>query len=509
MLSKTLCYALSGIDGLPITVECGITPGTPGFEIVGLPDTAVKESRERIRSAVSSSGIIFPPDRIIINLAPADIRKESSAFDLPVAIAILASSELIPAAKVEHVAFMGELALDGSLRPVRGALPLVISARENGVKTVVLPKVNACEVTCVEGIEIIAAESLIDVIKHITGRCALEPVKTVKYEELLRERVYSNDFKNVKGQASAKRALTIAAAGGHNVLMVGAPGSGKTLMARCMPSILPDMSFEEALTSTRIHSAAGLSIENGLLTERPFRAPHHTASHVSIIGGGKLALPGEISKAHNGILFLDETVEFKKDSLEALRQPMEDGFVTVTRINAQSTYPAEFMLVCAINPCPCGMLGSRTKQCRCTPNEVKRYLGRMSGPLLDRIDIHIEVESIPPEKLAETSEGQSSAEMKLIVEKARTLQRERYKEDKIPCNARLGSSTISKYCKLTKSATKLLNVASERMGFSNRSYTRIIKVARTIADIDGAEAIDAEQISEALQYRVIDEKYWG
>ena len=509
MLSSTLCYALSGIDGICVTVECNLSGGMPAFELVGLPDTAVKEARERIKSAIRNAGFEFPTDRLVINMAPADIKKESAAFDLPIAIDILACCKLVNPETIRGVAIMGELSLNGELRPIRGALPLVISARADGVKKVIIPSANAKELQCVEGIDIYPAETLMQVVRHLSGKVPIVPLKTVSYAQLLGERVYSNDFIDVKGQNSAKRALTIAAAGGHNVLMVGPPGSGKTLMARCMPSILPDMSFEEALVTTRIHSVAGNVPEKGLLVERPFRAPHHTASHVSIVGGGVHAVPGEISKAHNGILFLDELPEYRRDVLEALRQPMEDGFVTVTRVSAQSTYPSEFMLICSMNPCPCGNYGSRTRPCRCTPLDIKRYLGRISGPLLDRIDMHIEVESIPPERLAEEKDGRSSAEIRREVEAAREIQRQRYRDENIPCNARLSAATLNRYCRLSKEARQILNAASEKMGLSNRAYTRVLKVSRTIADLAGEKDIGVSHVSEALQYRMIDAKYWG
>lgn len=511
MLSFISSCGLSGIDGFAVSVEVNLAHGMPMFEIVGLPDASVKESRERVRAAIKNSGYSFPAERLTVNLAPADLKKEGPAFDLPIALGMLACMGLIEQKSVENVCIFGELSLDGSVRPVRGALPMAISAIERGVSKIMIPRDNLNEISCVEGAEIYPVASLCEAVRHFSGQIPIQPAAPVDYGTLISHRQFSEDFCHVKGQRSAKRALEIAAAGGHNVLMIGPPGSGKTLMARCMPSILPDMTFSEALEVTRIHSVAGTIPPSGLLTERPFRSPHHTASHASLVGGGMNALPGEVSKAHLGVLFMDELPEYRRDVLESLRQPMEDGFVTITRVNAQSTYPARFVLICSMNPCPCGNLGSRTQQCRCTPGEIRRYLNRISGPLLDRIDMHIEVESIPADRLADVSLEESSAEIRKRVEAAREVQRDRYDRDNasIRCNAELNARTLAKACVMTDKARDLLQFSTERLHLSNRAYTRILKVARTIADLEGAEEISENHISEAVQYRTLDRKYWG
>lgn len=508
MLSTVLSFGLVGIDGFPVTVEVNLSGGLPVFELVGLPDAAVRESRERVRAAMKNSGFGFPDDRLIVNLAPADMKKEGPAFDLAIAVGVAASMGLVAAAALRDIAILGELSLDGSVRPVRGALPMTISAREAGVRRIALPEGNAREAACVEGIGIYPFSSLKQLIGFLRGAADVPPVEPVEYRKLLGARASSSDFKYVKGQKFAKRALEIAAAGGHNALLIGTPGSGKTLLARAVPAILPDMSFEEALEATRIHSAAGYPPESGLLTERPFRSPHHTASPAAIVGGGATALPGEISRAHHGVLFLDELPEYRRDVLEVLRQPMEDGVVTITRVGAQATYPAQFMLICSMNPCPCGNYGSRTAQCRCTPHQIRQYLNKISGPLLDRIDLHIEVESIPADELASPGQEEESAAVRARVEAARSVQRARYEGQGIACNARLDARTLGPNCPMTQEAKKLLRDASEAMGFSNRAYTRVVKVARTIADLAGCGEIEQAHIAEAVQYRALDRKYW-
>ena len=511
MLSSIVSCGLTGINGFAVTAEVNLANGMPMFEIVGLPDASVKESRERVRAALKNSGYTFPAGRITVNLAPADLKKEGPAYDLPIALGLLACAGAIDPDSLKNTCVIGELSLDGSVRAVRGVLPMVIFARSQGMKAVMVPKDNLAEVSCIDGIQILGAASLLAASRHFRGEASIAPLQVRDYEQLLRERSFTADFSFVKGQRSAKRALEIAAAGGHNVLLIGPPGSGKTLMARCMPTILPDMDFDEALETTRIHSVAGSVPASGLLTERPFRSPHHTASHVSLVGGGTYALPGEISKAHNGVLLLDELPEYRRDVLEALRQPLEDGFVSITRMSAQASYPAEFVLVCSMNPCPCGNLGSRVQECRCSPGQIRRYLNRISGPLLDRIDMHIEVESIPAEKLSELSSEESSAEIRSRVQAARKLQRARYASDPagIRINAQLSARNLNDHCRTTDEGHQLLLMSCERLKLSNRAYTRILKVARTIADLEGSELITAEHISEAVQYRTLDRKYWG
>lgn len=507
MVMEVKSMGLLGMDAFEVGVETDITKGISSFDIVGLPDASVKESRDRVRSAIRNSGFDFPSMRIIINLAPADIKKTGAVYDLPILVSVLYSIGALNC-DLNDSAFVGELSLSGEVRPVNGILPMAIQAKKNGIRKIYVPAENAAEGAVVDGIDVIPIKKIVDLVMHLRGRKMIPPAK--KVIPTAKDMEYPYDLSDIKGQVLAKKALEIAAAGGHNILFIGSPGTGKSMLANRLPTILPDMTFEEMLDTTKIHSIAGvLPKDSPLVTRRPFRAPHHTVSPAGLSGGGTVPRPGELSLAHNGVLFLDELPEFSRASMEVLRQPIESGTVTISRVNASLTYPCSVMLVAAMNPCPCGYFGHPSKECTCSKQAVSKYLSKVSGPLLDRFDLHVEVPPVDFDSLSSPDRSETSQDIKKRVDRVRSIQNERFSGTGITCNARITPSILNTVCPLSDKAKTVIKNSFERLGLSARAYSKILKVARTIADMDGSEVIEHNHIFGAVQFRSLDKKYWS